>query len=228
MIVPEDLKPRRPNSQPSPLSYRQIEFLPLQYPVTHQSLAPSPETPLQPRSRHLLGIVDVEKVRIQNRLHSPRHPRYGIHIPLRKIPIQPVGDIQRPVDAEREEVVRRDGIGLAGTLQHKKLGEDGDGLEPDGEGPQHLGELVAVGEEDGEDGAAAEEVLDFEGVNVGVVRGLVVVEHEEDDVGLRGEEEDLEGGVPDGAGGEGPENVYGEMVSCGVGGGGGELDLGIW
>ncbi len=124
--------------------------------------------------------------------------------------------------------MRRDGIGLAGTLQHEELGEDGDGFEPDGEGPQHLGELVAVGEEDGEDGAAAEEVLDFKGVNVGVVRGLVVVEHEEDDVGLRGEEEDLEGGVPDGAGGEGPENVYGGRVSCGVGGGGGDLDLGIW
>ncbi len=124
--------------------------------------------------------------------------------------------------------MRRDSIGLAGALQHEELREDGDGFEPDRKGPQHLGELVAVGEEDGEDGAAAEEVLDFEGVNVGVVRGLVVVEHEEDDVGLGGEEEDLEGGVPDGAGGEGPEDVYGEMVSCGIGGDGGELDLGIW
>lgn len=170
-----------------------------------------------------LGIIDVKKVRIQDRLHSPRHPWYGIHIPLREIPVQPIRDVQRPVDAEREEVVRCDGIGLAGALQHEELREDGDGLEPDGEGPQHLGELVAVGEENGEDGAAAEEVLNFEGVDVGVVRGLVVVEHEEDDVGLGGEEEDLEGGVPDGAGGEGPGDVCGGRVSCWVGGGGGEL-----
>jgi len=103
--------------------------------------------------------------------------------------------------------VRRDCIGLAGTLQHEELGQDGDRFKPDGKGPQHLGELVAVGEEDREDGAAAEQVLDLEGVDVGVVRGFVVVEHEEDDVGLGGEEKDLEGGVPDGAGGEGPENV---------------------
>lgn len=176
---------------------------------------------------HSLGIIDVEKVRIQDRLHSPGHPRYGIHIPLGEISVQPIWDVQRPVDAEREQIVRCDGIGLAGPLQHEELGENGDRFEPDGEGPKHLGELVAVGEEDGEDGTAAEEVLDFEGVDVGVVRGLVVVEHEEDDVGLGGEEEDLEGGVPDGAGGEGPEDVSGKGQSLGWRGRW-KTDLGIW
>jgi len=40
------------------------------------------------------------------------------------------------------------------------------------------------------------------------VRWLVVVEHEVDCVGLRAEEEDFEDGIVEGAGGEGPEDVY--------------------
>ncbi len=66
------------------------------------------------------------------------------------------------------------------------------------DGWTHFCDLVAVGEEDGEDGAAAEEVLDFEGVDVGVVGGFVVVEHEVDGVGLEAEEEELEDGVVEG------------------------------
>ena len=30
------------------------------------------------------------------------------------------------------------GFGFAGSLQHEELGEDGDGFEPDGEGPEDL------------------------------------------------------------------------------------------
>ena len=59
--------------------------------------------------------------------------------------------------------------------------------------------MVLVGEEDRKNGAAAEEVLDFEGVDVGVVGGFVVVEHEVDGVGLEAEEEELEDGVVEGA-----------------------------
>ena len=55
--------------------------------------------------------------------------------------------------------------------------------------------MVFVGEEDGKNGAAAEKILDFEGVDVGVVGGFVVVEHEVDGVGLEAEEEELEDGV---------------------------------
>ena len=87
---------------------------------------------------HSLGIIDVEKVRIQNRLQRPRHPGDLIHIALCKVSVQPVGDVERPVDAEREEVVRGDGVGFAGALEHEELWEDGDGFEPDGEGPEHL------------------------------------------------------------------------------------------
>ena len=63
----------------------------------------------------------------------------------------------------------------------------------------HFCNLVFVGEEDRENGAAAEKILDFEGVDVGVVGGFVVVEHEVDGVGLEAEEEELEDGVVEGA-----------------------------
>jgi hypothetical protein len=48
------------------------------------------------------------------------------------------------------------------------------------------------------------------------VGGLVVVEHQVDDVGLRGDEDDLESGVPEGVGGVCPEEIWRvAVVSCG-------------
>lgn len=44
-----------------------------------------------------------------------------------------------------------------------------------------------------EDRADSQKVLNLEGVNVGVVGGLVVVQHEVDDVGGGPDEEKLEG-----------------------------------
>lgn len=108
--------------------------------------------------------------------------------------------------------MRRNRLRAARALQHEQLRQDRDALEPDAEGPQHFRRDVLVGEEDGEDGGAAEEVLDFEGVLVGVVGGLVVVEHQPDDVGLGGDEDDFEGGVPEGVGGVCPEEICGGSV----------------
>ena len=55
--------------------------------------------------------------------------------------------------------------------------------------------------------------MDFEGVDVGVVGGFVVVEHEVDGVGLEAEEEELEDGVVEGA--VVPEYVYVGGISFG-------------
>ncbi len=60
-------------------------------------------------------------------------------------------------------------------------------------------DFVFVGKEDCDDGGAAEEVFDFEGVDVGVLGWFVVVEHEVEGVGLGGEEEKFEDGVVEGA-----------------------------
>lgn len=62
-------------------------------------------------------------------------------------------------------------------------------------------------EEEGKDGTAAEEVLCSEGVELGIMRGFVVVEHQVEDVALGCYKDDFEGGVP-GGGGERPEEVW--------------------
>ena len=65
--------------------------------------------------------------------------------------------------------MRRDGLRLAGTLEEEQLGKDGDSLEEDGEGPQKLGDREPVVEEQRKDHARADEVLDAECVDGGVV-----------------------------------------------------------
>ena len=119
----------------------------------------------------------------------------------RYAPPDPVGNVKRPVRAQRKDVVRGDRLSAAGALQHKQLGQDRNALEPDAERPEHFRGNVLVREQDGKHRGAAKEVFDFEGVLVRVVRGLVVVKHQVDDVGLGGDEDDLEGGVPEGVGG---------------------------
>lgn len=165
-----------------------------------------------------LVVVDPEEVAVKNRLDDTRDNRDIVNVPLglRRVPVDPVGDVQRAVHAQREQVVRRDGLGLAGALQHEELREDGDGLEPDGEGPEDLGGAVRVGEEDGEHGGAGEEVLHAECVRVGVLRRPVRVRHQVDDVALGADEEDLEDEV---VGRLGPEDVCSEGLAGGMAGG---------
>lgn len=92
--------------------------------------------------------------------------------------------------------MRRDIIRFTRPLQHEQLWEDGNGLQPDAERPQHFGNLVSVREKDAEGGSARKKVLNFEGVDCGIVCGFIIVDHKVDYVGLGGEEEDFEGGVP--------------------------------
>ena len=85
-----------------------------------------------------LGVVDPEKVRIQHRLDHARDPGNLVHIALREVAVQPVGDVEGAVEAQGEEVVGCDRFGFARALKHEELGEDGDGFEPDAEGPEDL------------------------------------------------------------------------------------------
>lgn len=141
-----------------------------------------------------LVVVNVEKVAVQNGLDETGDDSNPVSlvVGLNGIAVDPVGDVESAVDAESEEVVRGDSLGLAGALKHEELGQDGDGLEPDGEGPKDLGDAIGVGEDDGQDGGSGEQVLDLEGIDVGIVGGLVCVCHEVDDVALGADEHDLE------------------------------------
>lgn len=51
-----------------------------------------------------------------------------------------------------------------------------------------------MGEQQCQNHADPKQVLDLEGIDIGVMSGLVVVEHEVDDVGGRADEQQLEGG----------------------------------
>jgi hypothetical protein len=58
----------------------------------------------------------------------------------------------------------------------------------------NLGESIVVGEQQCQDHADSKQVLDLEGINIGVMSGFVIVEHEVDDVGGRADEKELECG----------------------------------
>lgn len=98
----------------------------------------------------------------------------------------------------------RHSLGLSSALQHKELGKDSDGLEPDRKGPGDFQECVLVREKESQNSSGSEQVFDVECVEVGVVSWLVSPRHEIDDVKLGGDEEDLEDEV---VGGRGPRKI---------------------
>lgn len=115
---------------------------------------------------------------------------------LGEVSVDPVGNVQCPVDAQGKEIMRGDCLGLACSLQHEELRQNGHAFQPDRERPQDLGDGPFVGEQDGEHGGTARQVGNAEGVEVGIVRGLVIVQHHVERIGGGCEEDDLEDGVP--------------------------------
>lgn len=144
-----------------------------------------------------LGVVDVEEVTIQDSLNNagndgdPISLVVGVH----EISVDPVRNVQGSVATQSEQVVRCDGFGLASSLKHEELGKNGHRLQPDGKGPHDFGKGVLVREQNGQHSGASEEVLDAEGVDVGIVCRLVGVGHEVDDVSLGSDEHDFKGQV---------------------------------
>jgi len=67
---------------------------------------------------------------------------------LRDVSPDPVWDIQRPVTAQRKQVMRGDGLGFAGSLEQKELRQDGNAFEPDGERPEDFRRRIFVGEDE--------------------------------------------------------------------------------
>jgi hypothetical protein len=130
-------------------------------------------------------------------------------------PPDPVGNVESSVRAQRKDVVGCDRLCTAGALQHEQLRKDRDTLQPDAERPEHLGGSIFVREDDGEHGGGSEEVFGAESVLVRVVGRLVIVEHQVNDVGLGGDEDDLKGGVPERKGRVGPQEIWRGMLSAG-------------
>lgn len=89
-----------------------------------------------------LRVVNVEEVRVQNRLDDASQNGNWINITVCEVPIYPVGDVEGTVNAEGEQVVCGDVLCFPCALKHEELGEDRNRLEPDGESPQHLQSCV--------------------------------------------------------------------------------------
>lgn len=61
--------------------------------------------------------------------------------------------------------------------------------------PTDLGWDVFVRKQDAEDGGTGQQILDLEGVKIGILSGLVIMQHEVDDVSRSSDEDQLEDGV---------------------------------
>ena len=65
-----------------------------------------------------------------------------------------------------------EGLRLPGLSDHEELGEDGDALQVDGEGPEDLHDAELVVEDDSQEHGGSQEELHSEGVVVTVVGRL--------------------------------------------------------
>lgn len=84
-----------------------------------------------------LVVINVEKVAVQNGLDDAgdNGDPVNLMLGLGDVAVDPVGNIKGAVDSESEQVVGRDGLGLARALQHEQLRENGHGFQPNGKGP---------------------------------------------------------------------------------------------
>ena len=88
--------------------------------------------------------LTVEEVAIQDCLDTTSHDGNHVVEGLGVVAVDPVENVEATVRAEGEEIVAGDALGLAGLGHHEQLGQDGDRLQVDGEGPEdfHHRELV--------------------------------------------------------------------------------------
>lgn len=113
-------------------------------------------------------------------------------------PVDPVRNVQCPIRAQRRQIVCRNGLRLACPLQQKELWQDGNSFEENRERPENLCEPEPVVEQQREQRAGSDEVLQTEGVDGRVVRGAVFVLHKVENVAAARNEEDLHGEVVQG------------------------------
>ena len=148
-------------------------------------------------SCHDFCDVEIEEVTVEDGLDNSGHDSDDVIETLEVEAVDPVENVESAVGAEREEIVAGDGLGLAGLGDHEELGQDGDTLQVDGEGPEDLHHAELVVEQHGEERGGAEEEFHAEGVVIAVIRRLELEVHEVDGGGGAGDEEHLHDGVVD-------------------------------
>ena len=144
---------------------------------------------------HDLGDVEIEEVAVEHSLDHSGHDGDDVVEGLVVVAEDPVDDVEAAVTAEGEQVVAGDRLGLPRLGDHEQLGQDGDALQVDGEGPQDLHHTELVVEDNGQEGGGSQEELNPERVVVAVIRGLELEVHEVHCGGGAGDEKDLHAGV---------------------------------
>ena len=102
-------------------------------------------------------------------------------------------DVEAPVEPQEENVVGRDVFDVLEAVDHGELGDDGERLEPDAEGPEEVDGVEGLVDDDGGEQGGPVEVVVREGVRLAVhtqAEGLLDL-HEVDGVGGEGDEDDL-------------------------------------
>jgi len=122
--------------------------------------------------------VQIEEVTVQHSLHNSGDGCNDIVEALTVVPVHPVDDVQSPVRAKSEEVVRGDALRLACLGDHEQLGKDGDRFQVDAERPHDLHEGELVVDDNGQKRGRDQQELQAESVVVVVVGSLELHVHQ--------------------------------------------------
>lgn len=86
------------------------------------------------------GYVQIKEVTVENGLDTAGNDGDQVKETLRVVTVDPVEDVECPVNAERKQIVTGYCFCLTSFTDHKQLGQDRDRLQVDGERPQDLSE----------------------------------------------------------------------------------------
>jgi len=84
--------------------------------------------------------IQIEEVAVEDGLNHPGNDGDHVKESLEVEPPYPVEEVEGSVEAQEEQVVGGDGLGLTGLADHEQLGQDGHRLQVYGERPQNLGQ----------------------------------------------------------------------------------------
>lgn len=81
---------------------------------------------------------------------------------LEIVSVDPVENVQSSIRSQGKQVVRCDGLSLAGFLDHKELGQNSNGFQIDGECPEDFHKAKFVVEHKSQNGGGTQEKFDPE------------------------------------------------------------------
>lgn len=94
--------------------------------------------------------IKVEEVTVEDSLDHSGHNGDHVEEALEIEAPDPVEEIEGPIQAQAEQVVGGDGLGLARLADHEELREDGHRLQVDRERPKDLEQREVMVDENGE------------------------------------------------------------------------------